>query len=390
MIEALDQDKPGRDGADKLREALPSSRPLVSLWDFVEHGVKDPAELAGVDAGALQRALQRAQDAPGRALAASSVGNTLDGFLKRNTQRAGQSRTPTGFKSLDAALEGGLQPGLTIIGALSSLGKTTFALQVADTVAASGNRPVIVFSLEQGRDELIAKSLSRISREESGDNGVNALKARGLASMSLSEEAALTGAVETYRERTKNLWIYEGVGDLGVKDIRGTVEAHAATFPQLEPPLVVIDYLQVLAPESDRFSDKQATDKAVTALKQLSRDTGAPVLVVSSLNRASYSGPITMSAFKESGAIEYGSDLLLGIQAAGLQDGESAGALAANNRAVKEHRRALERDVEVVVLKNRNGPTSAVVPLMFEPVFSRFVDRDSNDVWKRKTTKRGL
>ena len=315
-------------------------------------------------------------------LTASSAGAGLDAFLVRNRKRASMPLTSTGLAAVDTALGGGLYPGLTIIGALSSLGKTTFALQVADHVAASGKRPVIVFSLEQGADELTAKSLSRITRLQGGPSGgINALKARGLGdALTLTEEGALDRAIATYREEARNLWIYEGVGNLNTRDIRRKVEAHLQAFPDLEAPLVVVDYLQVIAPDSDRLSDKQAVDRAVTALKQLARDTDTPILAVSSLNRASYSGPVTMAAFKESGAIEYGSDVLLGIQPQGLQDGEGAAALAANNRKVKEHRGALERDVEVVVLKNRNGRVGEVAALTFEPVFSLFRERTGAEI----------
>lgn len=376
VIEALDNDKGGRKGAaGDVWGTVASSRPVVSLWEHLQGAGDDPAQYAanhGLEA--LQRGLQRAGEAPTRQLQAASAGNGLDGFLERNRKRALQPKTRTGFSGLDLALEGGLNPGLCVLGALSSLGKTTFALQVADHVAAMGDRPVIVFSLEQGQDELIAKSLSRLTRLQGGKfgSGINALKARGLSPLMPGEEEALGLAVATYREAAAHLWVYEGVGDLGVKAIRRIVAGHVAAFPSLEPPLVVVDYLQIIAPESDRLTDKQATDKAITELKRLSRDLDIPIVAVSSLNRASYNGPVTMAAFKESGAVEYGSDLLLGIQAAGLQDGESVKVQAENAARVKAHRRALDRDVEVVVLKNRNGPTGATVPLVFEPVFSLF------------------
>ena len=67
---------------------------------------------------------------------------------------------PTGFEALDSMLDGGLYEGLYCIGAISSLGKTTFALQMADQIAAQGHE-VLVFSLEMSRNELIAKSISR-------------------------------------------------------------------------------------------------------------------------------------------------------------------------------------------------------------------------------------
>lgn len=68
----------------------------------------------------------------------------------------------TGFENLDKLLDGGLYPGLYVIGANSSLGKTTLVLQIADSIAKSG-QGVLIFSLEMSRFELIAKTLSRMS-----------------------------------------------------------------------------------------------------------------------------------------------------------------------------------------------------------------------------------
>ena len=83
-------------------------------------------------------------------------------------------------------------------------------------------------------------------------------------------------------------------------------------------PVVVIDYLQILAPHNDRATDKQNTDKAVMELKRISRDYKTAVIGISSLNRQSYDEPISMKAFKESGAVEYSSDVLIGLQLEGV------------------------------------------------------------------------
>ena len=69
---------------------------------------------------------------------------------------------PPVFPGLDEALGGGLYPGLYMMGAISSLGKTTLACQIADQIAAAG-QPVLIFSLEMARKEIFAKSISRLS-----------------------------------------------------------------------------------------------------------------------------------------------------------------------------------------------------------------------------------
>ena len=130
--------------------------------------------------------------------------------------------------------------------------------------------------------------------------------------------------------------------------------------------MVFIDYLQILkAAEGDeRATDKQITDHNMTFLKQLSRDFDIPVFAVSSLNRQNYSEKINMAAFKESGAIEYGSDVLMGLQLKG------AGERDFDINAAKEKN---PREVELVILKNRNGGISTKgIELNYYPVFNSF------------------
>jgi replicative DNA helicase len=79
----------------------------------------------------------------------------------------------------------------------------------------------------------------------------------------------------------------------------------------------MIDYLQILKPADPRASDKQNTDWAVSELKRISREHKIPVLAISSLNRENYHMPINLTSFKESGAIEYSSDVLIGLQVEG-------------------------------------------------------------------------
>ena len=102
-------------------------------------------------------------------------------------------------------------------------------------------------------------------------------------------------------------------------------------------------------------------DTAVKELKHISRDYKIPVLAISSLNRKSYDEEITFEAFKESGAIEYGSDVLMGL----FYQGED-----------KEQRRAEKkqpvRQVKLVVLKNRHGDVGQEVVYSFYPKYGYF------------------
>ena len=90
-----------------------------------------------------------------------NVLNYLDIFNDNIKDQEKNKPLSTGIKTLDEALEGGFyKKNLVILGAISSLGKTTLALQIGDNIARGGN-DVLIFSLEMSKEELIAKSLSR-------------------------------------------------------------------------------------------------------------------------------------------------------------------------------------------------------------------------------------
>ena len=121
-------------------------------------------------------------------------------------------------------------------------------------------------------------------------------------------------AVEHYQRFTDKLWIVEGNGKVGVEHIRNYVE-NIISITGI-PPFILIDYLQILSqfdPKA-RLTDKQCVDRNVTELKLISRDFRVPILVISSFNRENYNSSVSMQSFKESGAIEYSADVLIGLQ----------------------------------------------------------------------------
>ena len=131
-------------------------------------------------------------------------------------------------------------------------------------------------------------------------------------------------------------------------------------------PLVIVDYLQIIAPYNERATDKQNMDKAVLELKRISRDFKLPVIAVSSLNRMSYGQRISMEAFKESGAIEYSSDVLIGLQLRG------AGEAAFDPTEAKKKN---PRQIEAVILKNRNGRVGEKIEFEYYPMFNYFTEK---------------
>lgn len=343
-------------------------------------------------------AIQTARNAEDEALEAKrqelrreSVRYSLQDFLKNIETSGKNSAISTGFKKFDSALDGGLYPGLYIIGAISSLGKTTFTLQLADQIAQAG-KDVLIFSMEMARDELIAKSVSRLTYRkalERDGNFKNAKTTRGILTgaryenYSQNEVKLIEDSVLEYSSYAEHIYITEALGDVKAEDIEEKVKRHVKLVG--EAPVVIIDYLQIIAPADTRATDKQNTDQAVLKLKRLSRDYSIPVIGISSFNRESYTSPVNLSAFKESGAIEYTSDVLLGIQYNGM-DFEPGEADQSKQRLkrISKLRKDMEKagrensgqDIQVKILKNRNGSKGAF-RLTYYPMFNCFTEEET-------------
>ena len=296
----------------------------------------------------------------------------FDDFISGIAANVNTDAVPTGFETLDSVLDGGLYEGLYGIGAISSLGKTTFVLQIADRIAAKGHQ-VLIFSLEMSKNELMAKSVSRntIQRVMATDGDVkNAKTTRGILTgkryplYNQAERDLIKCAMQDYKDISKNIFIREGMGDVRAETIVEQVKEHINKGNK--PPVVIVDYLQILAPHNEKATDKTNTDYAILTLKRLSRDYKIPVIVISSFNRENYKNKVSMQSFKESGAIEYSSDVLIGLQleGAGMDDFD-----------VDKAKRENPRKIEAVILKNRNGKTGDTITYNFYAMFNYFDEK---------------
>lgn len=298
---------------------------------------------------------------------------------------------PTGFSSLDKALDGGLYAGLYAIGALSSLGKTTFALQIADQIARRG-RDVLIFSLEMARDELIAKSVSRLTFEAALRAGGDTDKARTTRELltgirfkgySAEEREAIAAAFMEYTDDIgQRVYIKEGIGDITPDVIREEVAKHAEIMGAA--PVVFVDYLQIMAPADLHMTDKQAIDRGIMELKRISRDFDTPVIGISSFNRENYSKPVNLTAYKESGAIEYSADVLIGLQYAGMDYTDEDKNDKAREARIREIQTKINEDaregrpqrIQLKILKHRNG-SRGDIELHFHPRYNTFREVDT-------------
>lgn len=287
---------------------------------------------------------------------------------------------PTGIDQLDAMLDGGLRTGLHVLAAASSIGKTTLATQIADAIALSG-RTVLYVTLEQSAKELVAKSVARLAYRAS--SGKEAIPVREMcdrharAQWDSSRSGAFTQALERYEDGiAPSTQVLEGVGRTSAVDIAG----YAACLAERgQAPVVFVDYLQLLS--CDAVQDERISiARNISDLRQLARDLEVPVVCISSVRRDAYLMPVTLDSMKESGAIEYGADTVLGLQVAGVDMGRGTGpdrkAKSDADRASRSQRAAQRRDVELVVLKQRDGrvhgPDQAI-RLTFLPQASVFL-----------------
>ena len=336
VILAGDADAAGQGMNEKLREQL-TARGIACAVLALPDGCKDVNEALVQNRDALQAVCEAA-------IAPQTVQEqpTLeDEFLAYLGRRGGAAVMSTGIAGLDKALDGGLHAGLTVLGAVSSMGKTSLMLQMADTLAAAG-RNVLFITIEMSRMELIAKSAVRGTKE----------RARPLLDGKLPEEK-VRGLISAYRQKTGGrVELWEPDAPLTPAFLDEKVSAFCA---QHESPVLFLDYLQLVAPARAGMTEKQTADAAVAMLKQLARRYDMPVMAASSLNREAYrpgSAEPGLSAFKESGSVEYSADLLL--------------VLKYRTDADRENKTA-PRHLALTILKNRFGATGESIPLDYEP-----------------------
>lgn len=184
----------------------------------------------------------------------------------------------------------------------------------------------------------------------------------------------------TVAQSTKNLFVYEGTQHLScAEDICAKTEAFIAArktlTPNAAPPVVIIDYLQIVPPDKKNFysSDKQRVDASVELFSRLREEHGLPLILISSLNRESYRtnsnrGPrgVTMDSFKESGIIEFSADVILGMQLSAIRSGRYD---------EYEEMAKTPRRIDITVLKQRYGSSGDCIEFDYHTHSDCFEER---------------
>ena len=319
----------------------------------INAGCKDANEALTGNKEAFVDALEEAQRQT-----AAKPDNTkyyIDTLMSGEIERFKHDKK-TGFANLDMKA-GGLYAGLYVLAAISSLGKTSFALQLADQLAESGE-DVIFFSMEQSRLELVSKSIAR--RTVKKDAAGKLKFAAAVSSLSIRKgrlSDTVLAAAAGYKEAVADrISVVEGNFNCTISFIGNYVRQYIRKTGSR--PVIFIDYLQILQPAGDekRQNTKEIVDHAVTELKRLSRELELTIIVISSVNRANYLTPISFESLKESGGIEFSCDVLWGLQLQCVKDSKFEKADATKQREiVNKAKAATPRKIELSCLKNRYG-----------------------------------
>lgn len=385
LILCLDNDEAGRKTAERLKEGL--RRLNISYVTADITGThKDPNEALTADRAAFEAAIAKAI-----AATAARPDNTaayLDNLMAGEIERFKQTQNrKTGFANLDEKA-GGLNAGLYVLAAISSLGKTTLALQMADQIAAQGQE-VLFFSMEQSRLEMVSKSIARITAQADMKTAVTSLSIRkGYL------PSQVTAAARKYKEQTgERLSIVEGNFNCDI----GFIADYIRRYKQRTgaTPICFIDYLQVLQPAADgksRSSKKDEIDLAITELKRLSRELDLTIIVISSVNRANYMTPIAFESLKESGGIEFTADVVWGLQLACLDEplfnGDEKKDIATKRKRINEAKAEEPRKIKFVCLKNRYGISNYDCAFAYYPQFDLFIPAQAPAAEQRKPGKK--
>lgn len=215
----------------------------------------------------------------------------------------------TGFNEFDRALGGGMVADTYIIGGTPGSGKSAFVLQMCQAISTAGI-PVLYFSLELSEDEIDSRNASRLTYMKDKDSFLSALQIN-MGELNDKQRGLLANISTEYKQAFSNFYVDTFGKDRSVSYIAETAEWHKRITGK--SPVVVVDYLQILQASSFRQTEKQIIDEAITELKRLSNSLKMPVIIVSSLNRASYNNSESMASYKESGSIEYSAAIAMNI-----------------------------------------------------------------------------
>jgi len=252
----------------------------------------------------------------------------------------------TGFTDIDE-ITSGLQPAdLVIVAGRPSMGKTSFAMNIAENAVIAGGKPVLVFSMEMPADSLIMRVLSSLGR----------IDQRKIRTGQLGDDdwPRLTSAVTLLND--KPLFV-DDTAALTPNEIRSRCRRLVREHSGLG--LIVVDYLQLMRVSGTIENRAGEISEISRSLKAIAKEFDCPLIALSQLNRSLEQRPDKrpiMSDLRESGAIEQDADVIMAIY-----------------RDEVYHEDAEKGVAEVIILKQRNGPIGRK-KLAFVGQYTKFED----------------
>ena len=276
------------------------------------------------------------------------VKNTFKMIETMYDKKAVITGVPSGFKDLDE-LTSGFQPGdLIIIGGRPGMGKTAFSLNIAQHVGIEMGEPVAFFSLEMSKEQVAMRLLSSLAM-------VNSVALRK-GFITKKDWEKLTDAAVRLSEAP----IYiDDSSQISVLEIRA--KARRLKMEKGRLSLIIIDYLQLMRGRTSYDIREQEIAEISRSLKAMAKELKVPVIALSQLNRSvekTSDRKPTLANLRESGAIEQDADVIIFLY---------------RDEVYNKKNPANKGKAEVIVAKQRNGPTDTVY-LTFLSDYTRFLD----------------
>jgi replicative DNA helicase len=271
---------------------------------------------------------------------------TYDNIELLHENKGDVTGIPTGFVELDKMTAGFQRNDLIIVAARPSVGKTAFALNIAQNVATKTDENVAIFSLEMGADQLVMRMLC-------AEGNIDAQRLR-TGSLTPEDWGKLTMAMGSLSD--SGIYIDDTPG-IRVSEIRAKCRR---LKQEAGLGMVMIDYLQLIQGSGRSDSRQQEVSEISRTLKELARELKIPVIALSQLSRGveqrQDKRPM-MSDIRESGSIEQDADIVAFLYRDDYYDKES------ENKNI----------IEIIIAKQRNGPVGTV-SLAFVKEYNKFVN----------------
>lgn len=311
----------------------PKGRVAAELVDEAERKVFAIAERGGISAKVGPQSI------------AEVLSKTVDRIEKLFESDSPITGMASGFNDFDKLTSGLQQSDLIIVAGRPSMGKTTFAMNIAEYVGMKCQKPVLIFSMEMPAEQLAMRMLSSLGRIE--------MQRIRSGQLDDGDWPRLSSAIAMMSE--KKIFI-DDTGALGPGDVRA--RARRLVREQGEIGLIVIDYLQLMRVPGNSEHRAAEISEISRSLKALARELNVPVIALSQLNRSleqrTDRRPM-MSDLRESGALEQDADLIVFIYRDEVYNKDTAA----------------KGSAEIIVAKQRNGPIGTV-RLTFLGHYSRF------------------